>query len=127
MPASYGIHLVLNIARLEKYRSSPPEFSSRPQKSLHRDDFDVLPEYEVERIVAERRAKGRNRKRVLQYLTRFKGYSEEFDKWLTSCQLKNAPEPLESWRKSRERFQAGRKESARVPTAPSSHRFGSAC
>ena len=58
MPASYGIHPVLNIAHLEKYRSSPPEFGSRPQKSLHRDDFDVLPEYEVERIVAERRAKG---------------------------------------------------------------------
>ena len=26
MPASYGIHPVLNIAHLEKYQTSPPEF-----------------------------------------------------------------------------------------------------
>jgi hypothetical protein len=26
MPASYGIHPVLNIAHLEKYQASPPEF-----------------------------------------------------------------------------------------------------
>ena len=35
MPALYGIHPVLNITHLEKYQSSPPEFSSQPQKSLH--------------------------------------------------------------------------------------------
>ena len=88
MPASYGIHPVLNIAHLEKYQTSPPEFGKRPQKSLNQEDFDDLPEYEVERIVAERRKKGRNGKRILQYLTRFKGYSEEFNEWLSKNQLK---------------------------------------
>ena len=53
MPASYGIHQVLNIAHLKMYQTSPPEFSERPQKSLNWEDFDDLPEYEVERIVAE--------------------------------------------------------------------------
>ena len=53
MPASYGIHPVLNIAHLEKYCVSPSEFGVQPQKSLNREDFDNLPEYEVERIVAE--------------------------------------------------------------------------
>ena len=53
MPASYGIHPVLNIAHLERYQTSPSEFGKRPQKSLNREDFDDLPEYEVERIVAE--------------------------------------------------------------------------
>ena len=58
MPALYGIHPVLNIAHLEKYQASPMEFSVRPQISLNREDFDKLPEYEVDKIVAERRKKG---------------------------------------------------------------------
>ena len=35
MPAFYGIHLVLNIAHLEKYQISPPKFCDRPQKSIN--------------------------------------------------------------------------------------------
>ena len=53
MPASYGIHPVLNLTHLEKYQTSPPEFGVQPQKSLNRKDFDELPEYEVDKIVAE--------------------------------------------------------------------------
>jgi hypothetical protein len=117
MPASYGIHPVLNIAHLEKYQTSPPEFGERPQKSLNREDFDDLPEYEVERIVAERRKKGRNGKRILQYLTRFKGYSEEFNEWLSENQLKNAPEPLELWKKEKEQLRTKQKESSGKSTA----------
>ena len=68
MPASYKIHPVLNIAHLEKYHTSPlppppAEFSVRPQKpqkSLKREDFDILPEYEVEKIVGECQKKGQN-------------------------------------------------------------------
>ena len=100
MPASHGIHPVLNITHLEKYRISPPEFGARPHKSLNREDFEDLLECEVERIMAECRKKGRNGKQILQYLTHFKGYLEEFDKWLTANQLKNAPEPLELWKMS---------------------------
>ena len=125
MPASYGIHPVLNIAHLEKYRDSPPEFGVRPQKSLNREDFDNLPEYEVERIVAERRKKGRNGRRILQYLTRFKGYSEDYDEWLTGNQLKNAPEPLEIWRRSKEIQRMSQKVSATVSTTFRGHRFHS--
>ena len=117
MPASYGIHPVLNIAHLEKYQTSPPEFSERPQKSLNREDFDDLLEYEVERIVAECRKKGRNGKQILQYLTRFKGYSEEFNEWLSENQLKNAPEPLELWKKEKEQLLMKQKESSGNSTA----------
>ena len=107
MPASYGIHPVLNIAHLEKYQASPTEFGVRPQKSLNREDFDELLEYEVDKIVAERRKKGQNGKQILQYLTCFKGYSEEFDEWLMESQLKNAPEPLKNWKKTREYSSVG--------------------
>jgi hypothetical protein len=126
MPASYGIHPVLNIAHLERYQASPPEFGDRPQKSLNREDFDELPEYEVDKIVAERRKKGRNGRRILQYLTRFKGYSEEYDEWLTSKQLKNAPEPLELWKNSREQVRKSQKESERVSATFCEYRFLSA-
>jgi hypothetical protein len=59
----------------------------------------------VDKIVAEHRKRGQNGKRqVLQYLTHFKGYSEEYDEWLTINQLKKAPEPLELWKNSGEHF-----------------------
>ena len=39
MPASYGLHLVLNVAHLECYTASDPSFGPRPVKSLQRADF----------------------------------------------------------------------------------------
>lgn len=101
MPASYGMHPVLNIAHLEKYQVSPPEFGTRPTKHLNRDDFAAMPEYEVESIIAERKKKGKNGRLIPQYLTRFKGYSGEDDEWLTIGQLKNAPEIIEQWKRSK--------------------------
>src|SRR5882757_4997454 len=101
MPESYGIHPILNIAHLEKYQPSPAEFGNRPTKSLNRADFDKLPEYEVDKIIAERRKKGRNGRRIIQFLTRFQGYTEDSDEWLNQKQLRNAPEILEAWRTSR--------------------------
>jgi hypothetical protein len=46
MPGSYGIHPILNIAHLEKYQSSHPEFGECPTKSLNQEDFNKMPEYE---------------------------------------------------------------------------------
>jgi hypothetical protein len=51
LPVSYGIHPILNIAHLEAYERSPPEFGSRPTKSLNRDDFDVTPEVDIQSII----------------------------------------------------------------------------
>ena len=56
MPASYGMHPVLNIEHLEKYQESPEEFGERPHARINRPSFDVLPEYEVDRIVEIGRA-----------------------------------------------------------------------
>ena len=98
MPESYGIHPILNIAHLEKYQPSSSEFGNRPTKSLNRADFNDLPEYEVDCIVAEQRKKGRNGQRIIQYLTQFKGFSADYNEWLTLKQLRNAPEILEPWR-----------------------------
>src|SRR6267154_6015485 len=100
MPESYGIHPILNIAHLEKYQPSPAKFGNQPTKSLNRADFDKLPEYEVNKIIAEHRKKGRNGQRIIQYLTRFQGYTEDSDKWLNQKQLRDAPKILEACRKS---------------------------
>ena len=99
MPASYGMHPVLNIAHLEFYNSSPPEFKDRVQKSLNRDDFDTLTEYEVEKIIDQKWSRSRTGKRNILYKVRFTGYGPNFDEWLSKRQLKNAPEILKTWEK----------------------------
>jgi hypothetical protein len=60
MPASYGIHQIVNIAHLEKYQPSPAEFGNCPTKNLNREDFEALPEYEVDKIITERRKRSKN-------------------------------------------------------------------
>ena len=67
MPASFGMHSVLNIEHLERYQESPEEFGERPKIKLKQMDFEELPEYQVERIVAESWHKGRNGKRIPIY------------------------------------------------------------
>lgn len=98
LPASYGMHPILNIAHLEKYEESPREFGERPKKSLEREDFDLLEEFEVDRIIDQSTKKGRNGKRVPIFKTRFVGYDPDDTEWLTLAQLRNAPEKMAEWR-----------------------------
>ena len=53
----------------------------------------------MEMIITDQRKKGRKGRYVVEYLTRFKGYNADLDKWLNSRQLRNAPEVLEVWHK----------------------------
>jgi hypothetical protein len=93
LPASYGIHPVLNIAHLEPYVSADLSLGPRPSKHIDRADFDNLPEFEVESILAERWRKARNQRRVQELLVRFVGY----DEWLPRRNLRNAPDLLQLW------------------------------
>ncbi len=98
MPVSYGMNPVVNIAHLEPYHSSPPEFGERSKRHLRRKDFEDLPELEVAEILQERKRKIRGgKRRIAQFLTCFEGYGPEFDEWLTRVQLKNTPEILRAW------------------------------
>ncbi len=103
MPASYGMNPVLNIAHLERYHQDVPETNEtapdRDRRNLSRLDFEDLPEFEVECIVAERMTKRNKRRSQRQYKVRFTGYSPEFDEWLMRNQLKNAPDALTEWEK----------------------------
>jgi hypothetical protein len=95
IPASYRIHPVVNIAHLEPYYKDEKGID-RPRKHMNRDDFDKKPEYEVEQIVDEKMIK-KGQRRQRRYLTRFVGYSPEWDEWLSKQQLTNAPMALKEW------------------------------
>lgn len=71
LPASYRMHPILNIAHLEAYTRSPPEFGERKTKHLNRKSFEDLPEEEVECIIGERMRKVKNW-RVRECKARFK-------------------------------------------------------
>jgi hypothetical protein len=97
LPVSYGIHPILNIAHLESYRRSTDDLGTdRPIKSFNRDDFDVKPEVNVEKILAERWRKVRGR-RIQQFKVRWEGFGPDHDEWLTKRALRNAPAILEDW------------------------------
>ncbi len=97
LPASYGIHPVLNIAHLEPYHASPAEFGERPLRRFNRADFADMPELEVERIVGETWRQGKKGKRVKYYKTRYVGLGPEEDEWKTKQGLRNAPDILREW------------------------------
>lgn len=102
IPDSYRIHRVINIAHLEPYFKSPPEYGSRPTKSINRADFDERKEWDVERIVDETIRTIRGRK-VPFYRVRYLGYGSEEDHWINENGLHHAPEILRGWRRQKER------------------------
>jgi hypothetical protein len=97
MPASYGSHPVLSIAHLEPYTESPENFGERPVKGFNRQDFEELPEYEVEKIIDAKWSKARNGRKLQLFKVRFAGYPPNYDEWLTRKDLKNAPDVLREW------------------------------
>jgi hypothetical protein len=103
LPASYPIHPVINIAHLEKYHTSPPEFREQPKKSLNRANFDILEEFEVEKIVGESWKKGWNGKCIPLYRVCYEGYGPEFDLWSTRQDLTNAPDIIREWKEEQQR------------------------
>lgn len=99
LPASYGIHPVINVAHLEAYQASPPELGERPRKRMNRADFHEMPEVEVERIVAQRWKRGKGGRRIMMYRTRYVGTDADEDEWLTRNELRNAPDVLIEWQR----------------------------
>ncbi|QRW19990.1 Retrovirus-related Pol polyprotein from transposon [Rhizoctonia solani] len=99
LPASYCIHPIINIAHLESYKASPPEFGSQPTQNIPREDFQQMPEYEVEKIVEERTIK-KGSKRIRQCKIHWLGYSSEHDRWRTEKELRNAPEVIKEWKQT---------------------------
>ena len=85
------MHNVVDIQHLVKYHRSPDQ--QRPRLANPRELLKSLEEYKIEKIVGERRNKGK-----MQYQVRWKGYGAEDDPWQTARDLQNAPELLKEWR-----------------------------
>ena len=91
LPDSYPMHNVVNIRHLTKYHRSLDK--QRPTLTNPRDLLKSSEEYEVEKIVGEKRSKGKS-----FYKVRWKGYDAENDSWQSARDLRNAPELLKEWK-----------------------------
>jgi hypothetical protein len=91
LPDSYKGHNVFNLRHLTKYHRS--HNATCPTLTNPRDALASSEEYEVEKLVGERKLKGK-----VYYLVRWKGYDAEHDSWQTARDLRNAPELLKAWR-----------------------------
>ena len=85
---------VFNYQHLKKYVEAPPEYRERATLPETRTCKPAEEEYEVEKIIAERRTK-----KGLEYLIRWEGYSPLYDTWEPKRSLKNAPEVVSLWQK----------------------------
>lgn len=74
LPNSYPMHNVVNIRHLTKYHRSQDK--QQPMLTNPRDLLKCTEEYEVEKIVGEKRSKGKS-----FYKVRWKGYDVENDTW----------------------------------------------
>ena len=80
LPDTYPMHNVVNIQHLAKYHRSPDQ--QRPRLINPRDLLKSTEEYEVEKIVGEKRNRGK-----VWYRVRWKGYGAEDDSWQTARDL----------------------------------------
>ena len=88
---------VFNYQHLKKYEDSPSEFGVRYTLPETRPTKPAQEEYEVEKIIAERRTK-----KGVEYLIRWAGYSPLYDTWEPKRALKNAPEVISKWKRTSE-------------------------
>ena len=91
---------VFNYQHLKKYEDSPGEYGERLSLPETRTTKPTQDEYEVEKIVAERRTK-----KGIEYLVRWAGYSPLYDTWEPKRALTNAPEVVSKWKKAGGRSQ----------------------
>ena len=91
---------IFNYQHLKKYEDSPPEYGKRYNLPETRTTRPAQEEYEVERIVAERRTK-----KGVEYLVRWAGYSPLYDTWEPKRALTNAPEVISKWKRTGDKGQ----------------------
>lgn len=92
---------IFNYQHLKKYEDSPSEYGDRYTLPETRTSKPAQEEYEVEKIIAEKRTK-----KGVEYLVRWAGYSPLYDTWEPRRALTNAPEVVSKWKRTRDKGQA---------------------
>ena len=83
LPKSLQIHDVINVSRLSPYISPIEGQQSLPPPPI---EIQGQEEYEVEQILDSRKRRGK-----LQFLVKWKGYTDEHNSWEPFENLENAP------------------------------------
>jgi transposase InsO family protein len=95
LPPELRVHPTQNVSKLRRWTASPDRFAGRPQPHARPPpavtDAAGNEEYDVERILAQRRT-GRGG-RVTEYLVKWVGYPNEDCSWVSKARL-NCPELL---------------------------------
>ena len=92
LPAAWRIHNAFHAAVLHPYKETElhgPNFPETPP-----DLIEGHEEWEVDNVLASRRA---GKAKTLQYLVRWKGFSEAHDSWEPKRNLGNAVERVEEF------------------------------
>lgn len=84
---------IFNYQHLKKYEDSPMEYGNGYALPETRTAKPTQEEYEVKRIIAERRTK-----KGVKYLVRWTGYSPLYNMWEPKRALTNAPEVVLKWK-----------------------------
>jgi hypothetical protein len=102
LPPDYNIHDVISIAHLEPSPAPKEDPYARLQPSSEIKpvyaDADAS-EWEIDSLVNKRVRKS-GRKRVDEYLVRWKGFGREYDSWSKVEDLANAREAIEDYEKA---------------------------
>jgi hypothetical protein len=94
LPTTWGrVHPVINESFLSKYHPPEAEHQHRPAPPPP-DIIDETPEYEVEKVIGERKKRG-----GVHYLVKWKGYETEHNTWEPKQNLKNAQEAIKDYLK----------------------------
>lgn len=96
LPASYKIHPVVNIQHLESFVPSPEEFGPQPKIQISHQDFEDLPEDEVEQIIGEGFIKTHQR-HTKYFKIRWAGYGPDHDTWQSQSDVRNTPDTIKAW------------------------------
>jgi hypothetical protein len=108
-PRTYHIRLddrypgypIFNLDHLKPYKESPPEIGKRSIMEDTRTNKLATEEYEVEKIVGDRYDK---RRKQPTWLVRWKGFGPQYDTWQTRRDLRNAPEMLKEYARSKKKL-----------------------
>ena len=91
LPASFRIHDVINVLQVWPYKPPVAGQSSVPPEPI---DVEGTPECEVEEIL-----NSRLKRRKLEYLVKWSGYTDDYNTWEPEANCANSPEIISDFYK----------------------------